>query len=96
MVRLGRKRRYVCLYVTSQKPVNSTTAFFAGVGISSCNSVVIIWVIIHLPPFFFFFFVSGSGTDSVLLHTHSGMACNLSLTNAVFRARRRNYSRTKN
>lgn len=59
----------VCLYVTSQKPVNSTTAFFAGVGISSCNSVVIIWVIIHLPPFFLF--VSGSGTDSVLLHTHS-------------------------
>ena len=65
---LGRKT--VCLYVTSQKPVNSTAEkFFAGLWYSSCNAVVII----PLASFFIIIIIFWY----VLRTIAPGMACNL-------------------
>ena len=77
-----------CLYVTSQKPVNST----GGGSIPSCNAVVMrgnnTLASFFLVCFWFWYALRA-------YYCWSGMACNLRLTNAVFRARRRNSSRTK-
>ena len=77
-----------CLYVTSQKPVNST----GGGSIPSCNAVVMRGNN-TLASFFLVCFWFWYGLRAY--YCWSGMACNLRLTNAVFRARRRNSSRTK-
>ena len=77
-----------CLYVTSQKPVNST----GGGSIPSCNAVVMrgnnTLASFFLVCFWFWYALRA-------YYCWSGMACNLRLTNAVFRARRRNSSRIK-
>lgn len=77
-----------CLYVTSQKPVNST----GGGSIPSCNAVVMrgnnTLASFFLVCFWFWYALRA-------YYCWSGMSCNLRLTNAVFRARRRNSSRIK-